>query len=134
MSILCFKEKDGTLNMRVVGTLTRDPELKQNSKGDKVSFSVAYGQKKYLRCEFWANSTAGRLAGCLEKGDHVSVDGIYQEWKYNDKTYSVVRGELLTVQMDAPAAEPEGQPQQEAGAGADGWSEMEAAGEGGLPF
>ena len=107
--LLCFKEKDGTVNLRVTGKLARDPEFKPGNDGKqgRVKFSLCYGKSKFMNCEFWAGSTAGRLAGCLEKNDHAAVDGVYRSWTYQDKTYGVLQGEFLSVQMDAPGDDAE---------------------------
>lgn len=101
MSIFYSKEKDGTLNVLVCGKLTRDPELKENAKGNKIRFSVAYGKSKYIDCDVWADSHAGQIAGCLEKGDIIGAAGTHRTWEYNDKTYSI-----LTVDAIFPMAAP----------------------------
>ena len=101
--ILYSKEQDGTLNVLICGKVSREPELKENQKGNKVRFSVAYGKSKYMDCEAWADSDAGAVSGCLEKGDTVIVLGAHRSWEYNGKTYS-----SLTVDgvfpMTAPSA------------------------------
>ena len=80
MSIFHSKEKDGTLNVRVTGYLTKDPKVT-----DKVVlFSVCYGKKKYMDCKAWTSDTPGEIAACLEHHDYVSVDGIYQPYTGND--------------------------------------------------
>lgn len=99
MSIFGHKEPDGTLNYRVSGPLVRDPEL--NQKGDRVKFSVAYGKKKYMNVQAYVNTPAGELAGCLEKGDHVSVDGVYETWGEGGK-YGALKADFLEVQAGVP--------------------------------
>ena len=108
MSIIAFKEKDGTINMTITGNVSSDPELKDGDRGGKVRFSVAYGKKKFQSVEAFADSAAGRLAGCLEKGDRVSVSGTWESWEYNDKKYDILRADFIQVQQDAPAEEENG--------------------------
>lgn len=105
MAIICFKEKeDGTVNVLVSGKVTQEPELKSNSKGNKVRFSIAYGKKKYMNVEAWSDSDTGTVAGCLEKGDIVAVTGSYREWQYNDKQYSSVTADaIFTMQLPLSA-------------------------------
>ena len=90
MSIVYSKSKDGVLNVVVAGKITREPEIKQNSKGDKVRFSVYYAKKQYMECDAWADSDAGHMAMCLEEGDTVMVTGTHRSWVYNDKQYQSV--------------------------------------------
>jgi len=97
MSIFSTKEKDGTLNILFTGKLPRDPELRETATGDKVRFSVAYGKSKYMNVETWADSGAGRMAGYLEKGDHVLVAGVFRTHEYNGKTYENVEADFITV-------------------------------------
>lgn len=105
MAIFCYKEKDDTLNAFVSGKVTRDPEVKENSKGDIVKFSVAYGKKKYMQIEAWADSDVGGIAGCLEKGDVVGVAGTYSSWEYNDKQYSKLSADMIfTLAQPAPVS------------------------------
>jgi single-stranded DNA-binding protein len=102
MAIQYSKEKDGTLNVLVTGRLPRDPELRETAKGNKLRFSVAYGKSKYMNCEAWADSGAGRMAGYLEKGDHVLVTGTHRSHEYNCKTYENVEADFITT-MGSPA-------------------------------
>lgn len=100
MALFAFKEKDGTINMLLTGTVMREPEL--TKKGDTVKLSVAYGKKKYQNVQTWANSHAGRLAGCLEQGDHILAAGTWEQWEYDGKQYDTLRADFLEVQQDAP--------------------------------
>lgn len=108
MSIIAFKEKDGTINMTITGNVSRDPELKDGDHGGKVRFSVAYGKKKFQNVEVFADSTAGHLSSWLEKGDRVSVSGTWEAWEYNGKKYDVLRADFIQVQQDFPAGEENG--------------------------
>ena len=99
MAILCFKEKDGTVNMLVTGKVTREPELKEGNRGNKIKFSVAYGKKKYMNIETWEDSDAAAVAQCLEKGDTVSVSGYWSQWEHNEKTYSSLTADYIGIMM-----------------------------------
>ena len=88
MSIFAYKENDGTVNVAAFGKVTHDAEAKETQNGTKVKFSVAYGKKKYLNCEAWADRPEGELAMCLEQGDTVMVAGIHRSWEYNGQQYS----------------------------------------------
>lgn len=80
MSIFQSREKDGTINVRVTGYLTKDPKVT-----DKVVlFSVCYGKKKYIDCKCWAGDVAGQIAACLEHHDSVGVDGVYESYEGRD--------------------------------------------------
>ncbi len=94
--VLAFKEKDGTVNMLVSGKVTQEPQL--TAKENKVRFSVAYGKSKYMNCEARNDADAGYVAGCLEKGDHVTVLGVWEQWEYNDKTYETLRADFVIPQ------------------------------------
>jgi len=95
MSIFSSKEKDGTLNVMVCGKVSRDPELKQSTKGDRVKFSISYGKSKFMDIEAWADAAVGEIAGRLEKGDTVAVAGVHRSWEYNDKTYQSVTADMI---------------------------------------
>lgn len=116
MSIFHAKEKDGTINVIVCGKVSREPQVKSGSKGNRIQFSVAYGKQKYMDCEAWEDSTAGDMAGCLEKGDVVLVSGTHRSWEYNGKEYQCVTVDFLIpmsmpdVQAVAPAPAPEAKP------------------------
>ena len=80
MSIFHSRVKDGTLNVRVTGYLTKDPKVT-----DKVVlFSVCYGKKKYMDCKAWTSDTPGQIAACMEHHDFVSVDGVFQPYTGSD--------------------------------------------------
>lgn len=104
MSIFRTKEADGTVNALVFGKVTRDPTL--NPKGDRIRFGVAYGKGKFMDIQAFADSPAGQLAGYLEKGDHVCVAGLWESWQREDKTYSAVRADWLSVQQTAAGGGP----------------------------
>lgn len=104
MSIIYSKEQDGTLNVLCSGKVVRDPELKRGNNGDRVKFSICYGKKKFMDCEAWADSDIGAIAGCLEKGDMVSVMGTHRTWEYNGKNYATLTADMI---MTLTAASPQ---------------------------
>lgn len=104
MAIFVFKEKeDGTINALVTGKVSREPEIRQNAKGDVIKFSVAFGKKKYMNVEAWSDSDVGAVAGCLEKGDVVLASGTYSEWEYNGRQYSRMTADIILPMQTTPA-------------------------------
>ena len=101
MAIFAHKEKDGTLNALVTGKVTREPEIRENSRGTVVKFSVAYGKKKYMTVESWEDSDVGAVAACIEKGDIVAVAGTYTSWEYNGKQYSRLTADMILPMQGA---------------------------------
>lgn len=80
MSIIFFKEKDGTINVHAAGYVTREPKV-----FDKVVlFGLCYGKQKFLDCKAWRSDVTGRVAECLEKHDVISVDGVYESYENKD--------------------------------------------------
>lgn len=80
MSIIFFKEKDGTINVHAAGYVTREPKVL-----DKVVlFGLCYGKQKFLDCKAWRNDAAGRVAECLEKHDVIAIDGVYESYENKD--------------------------------------------------
>ena len=138
MSIIYSKDRDGVLHVALCGNVTRDPEIKENAKGDKVKFSVAYGKSKYMDCDAWADSNAGQVAGRLEKGDTVFAMGIHRSWNYNEKTYqSVSVDAVIPVGVMTMAAsslpDADAQPTASEVGSAGEWEEL-AEDDGDLPF
>lgn len=133
MSIFHSKAKDGVLHVAVCGKLTRDPELKETAKGNKVKFSVCYGKQQYMDCDAWEDSDSGQIAGRLEKGDTVLALGIHRTWTYNDKVYQSLSVDgIIPVGLSALAAEPP-QPTESETDNAGGWEEL-TEDSGDLPF
>ena len=81
------KDGDVEIHASACGKITRTPELKETTKGNKVKFSVCYGKGLYMDCEAWADGFVGEIAGHLEQGDFVDARGIIREWDYNGKHY-----------------------------------------------
>ena len=134
MSIVYSKSKDGVLNVAVCGKISREPEIKTNTKGDKVRFSVYYAKKSYMDCDAWADSDAGHMAMCLEEGDTVMVMGTHRSWTYNDKEYQSVAVDgifpmsIPSASSEATAEAPASRPPQNT----DGYEEL--SDDEGLPF
>lgn len=71
MSIIVFKEKDGTVNINAAGYVTGEPKVY-----DKVVlFGLCYAKGKFLDCKAWRDRKAGETAERLEKHDDVFVCG-----------------------------------------------------------
>ena len=134
MAIFGYKDRDGGVNMCLTGTVTREPELSRDGK--HVRFSMAYAKKRYMTVDCWADSEIGRLAGCIEKGDHVQAVGLWEQWEYEGKQYECLRCDFLTA-VATPAAAGSTEEKREAPSavpGGGGFGEMEDAEEGELPF
>ena len=130
MSILQTREKDGTVNIQIAGKVSQDPRY--NQKGDRINFSVMYGKNKFMNCQAYADTPAGFFIGFLEKGDHVLLTGIYEEWEREGKKYSALKVDFATVQP-APQNDTVIPDSQEHSAAIDGqFTELEE--EGNLPF
>lgn len=114
MSIVAYKEKDGTINLQLTGTVSRDPEYKETKSGKtKVRFSIAYGKKKYMNCEVWEDRAASDIAARLEKGDTILVAGTHSSWERDGKQYEVLDLELIlpmSLPVAAPAPDSSGKP------------------------
>ena len=134
MSLFQTKERDGTVNIRVCGYVTKDPYIP--TSGKMVLFSVCYGKEKFMDCKAWASSKVGQLAACLERHDEVAVDGVWEQYTDKDgKERSQVRVDHIAVQMEAPKAD-EQQELRQSSAESGGFTELNEAEEddGTLPF
>lgn len=112
MAVFFFKEKDGTQNIMISGSVSREPEAKETKTGKmKIRWSVYYGKKKYLNCECWGDSPCAQTAGLLEKDDTGIFCGTFRSHEYNGKTYTnldvdtIVCGNVPT--LDNPASAPQ---------------------------
>lgn len=104
MSLFQSKQQDGTVSLRVCGYVTKTPYIPDSKK--VVLFTVSYGKDKYMDCKAWADTAFGQLAACLEKGDEVAVDGVYERYDGKDgKPHDQLRVDHLAIQMQAPVAE-----------------------------
>lgn len=130
MSLVQSRERDGTISMRVAGSVAQDPKVY-----DKMAvFSVRYKKGCFLNVKVWNDSPCGQLARCLEKGDHVAVDGIFETYTGKDgKAYSQIVADFITVQpLPPPGDEPKDGAKPADGGAADAFTEEEDDGE--LPF
>lgn len=124
MSILCFKEKDGTLNVMVAGRVQKAPML--TAGGRKLGFSVRYGKGKFMNVDAWENSGAWDTAGMLEKDDAVAVIGVHTSREHDGKTYESLNADIILTGVTAVHALEHGQTHNPG----DTWEETED----GLPF
>ena len=138
MSIIYNKTKDGSIQAAVCGKLTRDPEVRQGSKGEKVKFAVCYGKSQFMPCYAWADSDLGKFAMCLEKGDTVLAMGPYRTWTYEDAPDK--QQQCIDVDgifpMTMPLASAQAEPKatnNSADKSDDGWESLDNLEEG-LPF
>lgn len=125
MSIVASKDKDGVVNVVMCGKISRNPELRENTKGSKVKFSIAYGKKKYMDCDAWADSEEGEIAGRLEVGDKVLVMGTHRTWEYNEKTYQSVSVDGIFPMGVLPVQQPSIRPTKEETAVAGTWEDLD---------
>lgn len=102
MSIFAFK-KDGVVNVRVCGYLTRDAKAFDKT----VIFSVCYGKERYMDVKVWkSEKKLADLAECLEKHDVVAVDGVFETYAGKDnKERSQVVADFIAVQQEVPEAD-----------------------------
>lgn len=135
MSIFQTKEKDGTINIRVCGYLTKDPFVPESGK--VVLFTVCYAKDKYMDCKAWGDKTVGELAACLERHDEVAVDGIYDSYTGKDgKRREQIVADHISVQQSPIARgsqEAHSGVETDSGIAPDGFVEEEDNG-GELPF
>lgn len=77
-------QDDGSRNVLIAGVLLRDAkfEYTKNSQTPKVTFSVAYGKKQYMKCVALGDRPTTLLASGLEKGDVVLCAGIWTRREY----------------------------------------------------
>lgn len=86
----------GDIDIKFVGTLTADPELRFTASGAAVaSFTVATnprtknqdtgkwedGDPTFIRCSVWREQ-AERVAECLKRGNRVFVHGVLKQRQY----------------------------------------------------
>lgn len=101
------KTEDGKYNIALIGRLTKDAQYSETAqkKIPKVSFSVVYGEKKYMNCVALGRGSLVKLCACLEKGDSVFLAGVWSTREFTKKdgqkdTWSEVNVEFLTVQSE----------------------------------
>lgn len=114
---------DGSRPMHLWGKLLREVKVGETSKGEpKVQFGVCYSRGEFMNILAVGNDETTRVACALEKGDVVSIDGVWSQRKYRtrdgeEKIWSELRADtissqsLLAAVLDMlsaprPAAEP----------------------------
>lgn len=122
MSILAYREKDGTVNIICAGKAVRDAEVKQTNNGTRVRFSVNYGKSKFMDCEAWADNDVGSIASLIEKGDYIAVMGTHRSWEYNGKQYESVTADMIFTLNAPPAVQTS--PQEEVPQPSQKWEEL----------
>lgn len=115
---------DGSRPMHLWGKLSREVKVGETAKGEpKVQFGVCYSRGEFMNILAVGNDETTRVACALEKGDVVSIDGVWSQRKYRtrdgeEKIWSELRADtissqsLLAAVLDMlsaprPAAEPD---------------------------
>ena len=118
------EEEDKTRSMHLWGKLSREPKVGKTAKGElKVQFGVCYKRGKFMNVLAVGNDETTRVACALEKGDVVSIDGVWSMRKYptrdgGEKVWSELRADMISSQSlqaavldilsaPRPSAEPE---------------------------
>lgn len=104
------EREDGSRDCFLSGRVTKDAKFEYTKvKGTpKATFSVAYGQKKYMNVASIGESPVTSTAACLESGDTVFVAGKYSSRKYTgrdgtDKEWREVLADLILLQTAPPS-------------------------------
>ncbi len=129
MGIMVGKEeKDKTRSMHLWGKLSREPKVGKTAKGEpKVQFGVCYKRGNFMNVLVVGNDEMTRVACALEKGDVVSIDGVWSMRKYptrdgEEKVWSELRADMISSQslqaavldiLSAPRPSPESAPHKE---------------------
>lgn len=114
---------DGSRPMHLWGKLSREVKVGETAKGEpKVQFGVCYSRGEFMNILAVGNDETTRVACALEKGDVVSIDGVWSQRKYRtrdgeEKIWSELRADTISSQSllaavlgmlsaPRPAAEP----------------------------
>lgn len=114
---------DGSRPMHLWGKLSREVKVGETAKGEpKVQFGVCYSRGEFMNILAVGNDETTRVACALEKGDVVSIDGVWSQRKYRtrdgeEKIWSELRADTISSQsllaavldmlsVPRPAAEP----------------------------
>lgn len=77
---------DGSRPMHLWGKLSREVKVGETSKGEpKVQFGVCYSRGEFMNILAVGNDETTRVACALEKGDVVSIDGVWSQRKYRTR-------------------------------------------------
>ena len=130
--IVGSKTKDGTYNVVLSGKVSRSPKIFETQKGDKVSFSIAYGKDQFMNCDAWADNAVGKYAARLEKGDCVLVSGVLRTWDKNGERQEAVGIDFLDVMGGVVVSA--SAPKKDEGKTGESFEELPAEDEADLPF
>ena len=107
MMIHYAKNEEGKYNVVLTGRVTKDAQYSETpqKKTPKVSFSVAYGDGKFMNCVALGRGPLTKLCSCLEKGDMVFLTGVWSSREYTKKdgekaNWQEVNVEYLSVQSE----------------------------------
>ena len=95
---------DGSRPMHLWGKLSREVKVGETSKGEpKVQFGVCYSRGEFMNILAVGNDETTRVACALEKGDVVSIDGVWSQRKYRtrdgeEKIWSELRADTISSQ------------------------------------
>ena len=96
--------EDGSRPMHLWGKLSREPKVGETAKGEpKVQFGVCYLRGEFMNILAVGNDETTRIACALEKGDVVSIDGVWSQRKYRtregeEKVWSELRADTIFSQ------------------------------------
>ena len=95
---------DGSRPMHLWGKLSREVKVGETAKGEpKVQFGVCYSRGEFMNILAVGNDETTRVACALEKGDVVSIDGVWSQRKYRtrdgeEKIWSELRADTISSQ------------------------------------
>lgn len=95
---------DGSRPMHLWGKLSREVKIGETAKGEpKVQFGVCYSRGEFMNILAVGNDETTRVACALEKGDVVSIDGVWSQRKYRtrdgeEKIWSELRADTISSQ------------------------------------
>lgn len=96
--------EDGSRPMHLWGKLSREVKVGETAKGEpKVQFGVCYSRGEFMNILAVGNDETTRVACALEKGDVVSIDGVWSQRKYRtrdgeEKVWSELRADTIFSQ------------------------------------
>lgn len=95
---------DGSRPMHLWGKLSREVKVGETAKGEpKVQFGVCYSRGEFMNILAVGNDETTRVACALEKGDVVSINGVWSQRKYRtrdgeEKIWSELRADTISSQ------------------------------------
>ena len=102
------EQDDGSRNVIIVGTVTRDAkfEYTKNSHVPKVTFSVAHGNKQYMNCLVLGDRDSTLIASGLEQRDVVLCAGKWTRRTYTSKDGAPKNWDELLCEIVIPQPVP----------------------------